>query len=311
MAAKGDELLAIARDNNLNFLFEASVGGGIPILRPIHQCLAANEVLEITGILNGTTNFMLAKMIGEHMAFEEALALAQQLGYAERDPSADIEGHDACRKICILASLAFGKHVLPEQVHTEGITRVSLRTVQCAAAASGAVKLIGRAIRDEAGQVFCLVAPMMVPQENLLAGVDGVFNGITVRGDSVGDVTFVGRGAGKLPTASAVVADVIDAARNMAVRKPLFWEPPCEDYIADYRLQPYARMLRFTCADVGALLQQITDVFGAVQTLSLPGGSAELAVITPAVNETELEAKLAQLTGCQVVDCLRVYSPGV
>ena len=142
VAAKGDELLEIAKNNNLNFLFEASVGGGIPILRPIDQCLAANEVYEIAGILNGTTNFMLTRMIEDHMSFEDALALAQKLGYAERNPSADVDGHDACRKICILASLAFGKHVYPEQIHTEGIGNITLDDVKFAEAYGGVIKLI-------------------------------------------------------------------------------------------------------------------------------------------------------------------------
>ncbi|MBQ8751661.1 MAG: homoserine dehydrogenase [Clostridia bacterium] len=310
VAAKGDELLTIARERNLNFLFEASVGGGIPILRPLDQCLAANRVQEVAGILNGTTNFMLAKMIEENMAFGDALALAQKLGYAERDPSADIEGHDACRKICILAALAFGRHVWPEQVHTEGITGVSLRLVQYAAAAGGAIKLIGRAVREADGRVFCLVAPMLVPGEHLLSQVDGVFNGITVRGDSVGDVTFVGRGAGKLPTASAVVADVIDEARHTAVRKPLFWETGEAGYVADYRQQRYPRLLRLTGGE--GLREQAVRTFDPVQVLTLPEGEAtELAVITPALTEAELEATLAGLTDVTVADCVRVYSPGV
>ena len=159
VAAKGAELLSIAQKNNLNFLFEASVGGGIPIIRPISQCLAANEVLEIAGILNGTTNFILTKMIRDSMSFEDALALAQKLGYAERNPAADIEGHDACRKICILASLAFGRHVYPEQVHTEGITHITLGDVEYADAWGGVIKLIGSVKRTPEGKVQILVAP--------------------------------------------------------------------------------------------------------------------------------------------------------
>ena len=182
VAAKGDELLEIARNNNLNFLFEASVGGGIPILRPLDQCLAANEVYEIAGILNGTTNFMLSRMVEDDMPFGDALALAQKLGYAERNPAADIEGHDACRKICILASLAFGKHVYPEQVHTEGIAAVTLDDVKYAGAWGGEIKLLGRARREEDGRLYVIVAPMVIPSSSLLADVDDVFNGIMVRG---------------------------------------------------------------------------------------------------------------------------------
>ena len=199
MAQKGAELLALAQKNNLNFLFEASVGGGIPIIRPISQCLAANEVTEIAGILNGTTNFILTKMIREGMAFSDALALAQQLGYAERDPSADVEGVDACRKICILASLAYGTHVYPEGVHTEGITAITREDVGYAAAWGGVIKLIGEAKMLENGKLHILVSPMFISRESQLANVDDVFNGILVRGDATGDVVFTGRGRASSP----------------------------------------------------------------------------------------------------------------
>ena len=226
VAQKGAELLALAQKNNLNFLFEASVGGGIPIIRPISQCLAANEMTEIAGILNGTTNFILTKMIREHMAFDDALALAQKLGYAERDPSADVEGIDACRKICILASLAYGTHVYPDSVHTEGITSITKEDVGYADAWGGVIKLIGEVKKLENGRVHIQVAPMFISRESQLANVDDVFNGILVRGDATGDVVFYGKGAGKLPTASAVVADVVDALKNgVKVHDSLFWQP--------------------------------------------------------------------------------------
>ena len=234
VAAKGAELLKIARDKNVNFLFEASVGGGIPIIRPISQCLAANDVIEIAGILNGTTNFILTKMINEDMSFEDALSLAQQLGYAERNPAADIEGHDACRKICILASLAYGKHVYPDQVHTEGITNISLSDVKYADAWGGVIKLIGEVSKTQDGRLQCIVCPMLIPRDSQLANVDDVFNGIMVRGDATGDVVFYGKGAGKLPTASAVVADVIDCVKHLKARKYLFWEDGGKEYVADY-----------------------------------------------------------------------------
>ena len=225
VAQKGAELLAIAQANNLNFLFEASVGGGIPIIRPISQCLAANDVTEIAGILNGTTNFILTKMIREQMNFEDALKLAQQLGYAERNPSADVEGLDACRKICILASLAFGTHVYPDSVYTEGITKITLQDVDFADVWGGVIKLIGSVKKLENGQVHIMVCPMFVHRGSQLASVDDVFNGIMVRGDATGDVVFYGKGAGKLPTASAVVADVIDALKNgVKIHDSLFWQ---------------------------------------------------------------------------------------
>ncbi len=308
VAAKGDELLEIARDRNLNFLFEASVGGGIPILRPIDQCLAANEVFEVAGILNGTTNFMLTKMIREGMSFEGALALAQRLGYAERDPAADVEGMDACRKIAILASLAFGKHVFPEEVYTEGITAITEADVRYAAACGGVIKLVGRAVRTEDNHLFCMVAPMILPEDNLLAAVDDVFNGIMVRGDSVGDVVFVGRGAGKLPTASAVVADVIDEAKHLKSRKYLFWGHGEAGYVRDHRLAPTTFLLRFSCEKDARALVQIGQTFGDVRMISIPDAPVdEVAFITPCMPEYLLMDKVAGFKGMTLTHAIRLY----
>ena len=196
VAAKGAELLQIAADKNVNFLFEASVGGGIPIIRPISQCLAANEIDQIAGILNGTTNFILTKMIHEQMGFDEALKLAQQLGYAEKDPTADIEGFDSVRKICILASLTFGKHVYPDNIHTEGITKITPEDVEYAASWGGVIKLIGSVKMLEDGRIDIFVSPMFIENESQLAGVSDVFNGIMVRGDATGERR--GRGCNRL-----------------------------------------------------------------------------------------------------------------
>ena len=224
VATHGYELLQLAKENKVSYLFEASVGGGIPIIRPISQCLAANELTEITGILNGTTNYILTRMIRAGLPFEDALKEAQEKGYAERDPSADIEGADACRKICILASLAFGHHIYPDQVPTEGITHITLSDVAFARSCGMKIKLLGRAIRGEDDKVCAYVAPHLVPDESPLANVEDVFNAISVKGDAIGDVMFYGRGAGKLPTASAVVADVIDAAKHLKSTKYITWE---------------------------------------------------------------------------------------
>lgn len=231
VAAKGAELLAIASEKNVNFLFEASVGGGIPILRPIAQCLAANEILDVKGILNGTTNYILNKMIVDNMDFDSALSLAQEMGFAEKNPAADIEGHDACRKICILAALAFGKHVYPEQVKTEGITNITLTDVEYADSFDCAIKLIGSAKKLDGGKITATVKPMLVSRSHILSDVDGVFNAIMVTGDAVGDVMFYGKGAGKLPTASAVVADVIDCAKHLHARKYVDWSDGSPDYV--------------------------------------------------------------------------------
>lgn len=223
VAAKGAELIKIANENNVNFLFEASVGGGIPVLRPIAQCLAANEITEIAGILNGTTNFILNKMIVDNMDFDAALALAQELGYAEKNPAADIEGHDACRKVCILAALGFGKHVYPDQVATEGITDITLDDVESADSFGCVIKLIGRAKKLPNGKITASVRPTLVSRDCILSGVNGVFNAIMVNGDQTGEVMFYGKGAGKLATASAVVADMLDSIEHKDNRRRIFW----------------------------------------------------------------------------------------
>ena len=229
VAEHGYELLTLAAEKGVSYLFEASVGGGIPILRPLSQCLAANELTEVVGILNGTTNYILTRMIKAGLSFDAALKEAQANGYAEADPTADVAGHDACRKICILSALAFGRHVYPRQVPTEGITGVTLDDVAWAEAAGYKIKLLGRAIRQEDGRVCAYVAPHLVPADAPLASVEDVFNAIAVKGDAIGDVMFYGRGAGKLPTASAVVADVMDAARHIRSRKRVEWGPGGED----------------------------------------------------------------------------------
>ncbi len=306
VAAKGDELLAIAKERNLNFLFEASVGGGIPILRPIDQCLAANEVYEIAGILNGTTNFMLTRMVQDGMDFGTALAEAQRLGYAERDPAADVEGDDACRKICILASLAFGKHVYPEQVHTEGITALTPADVQCAESLGCVIKLIGR-VRLVGERLHCLVAPMLVPKTSLLADINDVFNGIMVRGNAIGDVVFYGRGAGKLPTASAVVADVIDEVKHLGARKYLFWESGSPDYVLDAGADSYRYLLRFSTANTQALLNRLRSAVGDVTLLPCTAtAEGETAVCTPPLTTCALEEALAALSDVTLVSRLRI-----
>jgi len=196
VAEKGDILLQVAKAHHVNFFFEASVGGAIPIIRPLHTCLAANDISAVAGILNGTTNFILEKMFCDKMRFDDALALAQKLGYAERDPSADIDGGDACRKICILSSLVFGKHVYPEQVYTKGIRNITLEDVQLAQDFGGAVKLIGAVKRLESGKILPTVMPMVVMNESLISHVNGVFNAVMVWGDGVDKTMFYGRGAG-------------------------------------------------------------------------------------------------------------------
>lgn len=227
VATYGAELLALARQHNAAFLFEASVGGGTPIITPMHQCLAANHISRIEGIVNGTTNFMLTKMKRENMGFDAALKIAQQLGYAEtKDPGDDVDGRDACRKIAILASLASGRAVYPENIPTRGIRQITVADIKAAEKLECAIKLIAwyRELPD--GGVSAGVEPMLVPDTNQLANVDDVFNAVLMKGDMLGDVIFYGKGAGKLPTASAVVADIIDALKDgAAIHDSLFWQP--------------------------------------------------------------------------------------
>lgn len=306
VAAKGYELLTLAEENNVNFLFEASVGGGIPIIRPITQCLAANEIDEIAGILNGTTNFILTMMIEKNMSFADALKLAQDNGYAEKDPTADIEGHDACRKICILASLCFGKHVYPDAVYTEGITKITLEDVAYIQNFGGVIKLLGRAKRLADGKISALVSPAVVMNGSQLASVTDVFNAILVRGDAIGDVVFYGKGAGKLPTASAVVADVIDCAKHVDRKKAFGWGASEENYVVDYKTLETALYIRAKADNRAEAIAAVEAQFGKVKVLSRDGASEnELAFVTGTDTEQALTEKLSK-TGLQALSCIRV-----
>ena len=289
VAEHGCELLKLAAEQGVSYLFEASVGGGIPILRPLNQCLAANEIEEITGILNGTTNYILTRMIRGGLSFDAALKEAQANGYAEQDPTADIEGHDACRKICILASLAFGRHIYPRQVPAEGIAGVTLSDVAWAEACGKKLKLLGRAIRQADGRVCAYVSPHLVDVENPLAGVEDVFNAIAVKGNAIGDVMFYGRGAGKLPTASAVVADVIDAAKHRDEKKRVFWAEGGEDTTVSPDGLASAWYVRGS-GDAGAVQAALPGA-RLLERADAPAG--ELALLTGPMTRPELDGKLA------------------
>ncbi len=301
VARYGYDLLQLAKEKKVSYLFEASVGGGIPIIRPLNQCLAANELQEIYGILNGTTNYILTRMIKAGLPFEVALKEAQDNGYAERDPSADIEGHDACRKICILSAIAFGRHVYPEQVPTEGITKVTLADVDYADAAGKKIKLLGRAIKNEDGTITAYVAPHLVDHSDPLAGVEDVFNAITVRGDAVGDVMFYGRGAGKLPTASAVVADVIDAAKHINTKKYLDWTAGGDDVCT-----PPDALKSGWYVRANGTSEIVKAAFEDVNFLARHGGTEnEIAFLTGEMTRAELEGKLE---GIEALSVLRVLN---
>ena len=298
VATHGAELIKLAKENRCNYFFEASVGGGIPIIRPLHQCLAANRIERIAGILNGTTNYILTKMIYDQVSFEQALADAQRLGYAERDPSADIDGDDACRKLCILGSLAFGKHIYPEYVHRSGIRNITLDDVEYVANAGYAVKLIGLIDRTDKGLV-ATVCPRLVSVNNPLSGVNGVYNAIMIRGDSVGDTLFYGRGAGKEATASAVVADIIDAVKHEnADIASLTWEDSeNRDFILPYKSANVRVYVRISARDADSLKSFITTLFGFVDFIPRKQrSSSELAFITPEIEEYQIDRKLALLS---------------
>lgn len=289
VATHGYELLQLAKEHGVSYLFEASVGGGIPILRPLTTCLAANRLEEVTGILNGTTNYILTRMIRAGLTFDQALAEAQANGYAERDPSADVDGHDACRKICILAALSFGRHVYPQQVPTEGIRGVSLADVAYADSCGYKIKLLGRAIREEGDKVCAFVAPHLVPCQEPLAGVEDVFNAIAVRGNAVGDVMFYGRGAGKLPTASAVVADVADIARDPKRDHRNQWGPGAEDLV----VSPDTLASRwYVRAELS--MDHARELFGEIQPLARSGAPAgEAAFLTEEMTRPQLDSLLS------------------
>ncbi len=292
VATHGRELLAIAKERNVNYLFEASVGGGIPVLRPLYQCLAANQIEEIAGILNGTTNYILTRMVKGGISFADALKEAQSKGYAEADPTADVEGIDACRKICILSNLAWGREVAPEKVATEGISSIHLRDVDIAASAGYRIKLLGRAFRLPDGRQTAYVAPHLVPESCPIATVDDVFNGIMIRGNAVGDVMFYGRGAGDLPTASAVLGDVIDALQHRSKRRNLGWEESAE--ITDAGVLPMKWYLRgdFSASDAEAVCG------GKVEVL------ADGAVITPELSSAEAKAAAEKLCAVAMLHVL-------
>ena len=296
VAGYGAELLALAKAHNAAFLFEASVGGGTPIITPMHQCLAANHISRICGIVNGTTNFMLTKMKRENMGFDEALHIAQQLGYAEtKDPGDDVDGRDACRKIAILASLACGHHVYPDNIPARGIRDITVADIKSAEQMDSAIKLIAWYEENAGGAMAAGVEPMMVSNANQLAGVDDVFNAVLMRGDMLGDVVFYGKGAGKLPTASAVVADVIDALKEgVKIHDSLFWteaEKPVGQ-LRDTGVYPwYVRAAGVS----GAVLQSVA---GVGQLLWEADGEAACRI--DAATEAEINAlrqKLAVLGG--------------
>lgn len=288
VAKHGAELLEISTEKQVNFLFEASVGGGIPIIRPLNVSLTADEITEITGILNGTTNYILSKMTNEGLDFDTVLKDAQDKGYAERNPEADIEGHDACRKIAILSSLAYGMQVDYEGIYTEGITKITGVDIKYATAMNARIKILG--ISKKAGEeVYAMVAPMLINAEHPLYSVNDVFNGIFVKGNVLGDVMFYGSGAGKLPTASAVVADVVDAAKHIGMNIMTIWSTKKLELsnIDNHKGKFFVRLSK----DDKAVKEKVAQVFGDVTEVAADGVEGEYAFITPTITEGEYKEK--------------------
>ena len=294
VAEKGAELLALAKKRGVNYLFEASVGGGIPVLHPLTQCMAANRVDEIYGILNGTTNFILTKMVKEGASFAEVLKLAQEKGYAEADPTADVEGIDAGRKICILADLAFGHQVDPAQVPMEGITGIDLKDVEIAGRHGYRIKLLGRCLRLEGGRRTAYVAPHLISEENPMSDVNDVFNAVVVRGNATGEVMFYGKGAGELPTASACVADVIECLQEERHRPEIGWSADTGGFASPLTLKNrwYFRVGTDTLPE-------------ALHSAKVLEQGTETAFITPPITGTDAEwlaAYLPTLAKMRVLD---------
>lgn len=305
VAKHGTELLQIAKDKNINYLFEASVGGGIPIIRPLYSSLVSNELTDIIGILNGTTNYILTQMIKEGKGFEEALKSAQEKGYAEKDPTADVEGFDTCRKIAILTSLAFGKFVNSEDIDTEGISNITLEDVEYAENFGGVIKLVGMSKRTEDG-AYARVCPVILKKDHPLAGIDDVFNGILVKGDALGDVMFYGRGAGSLPTASAVVSDVVDIIKHKNTHIILGWTEGEDGYLLDSKKQGFRYYVRVAGASDSSAFCK--DGFNVV-CLDGEKYADEFAIFTPEMTGEEFEEfKNSKLSAYDIKGSIRLVT---
>lgn len=303
VAKHGAELIRIAKENNVNFLYEASVGGGIPIIRPLTSSLTCDDITEVSGILNGTTNYILTKMRDEGAAFEDVLKEAQDKGYAERNPEADIEGYDACRKIAILTSLVCGQQVDYEDVYTEGITKITQKDFLYAKALKGSIKLLGTYQRKD-GKTYVMVAPMIVSEKHPLYHVDGVFNAIFVHGNMLDDAMFYGRGAGKLPTASAVVSDVVDEVKHMGKNIMQIWEPGKLE-LGSFDEWKHKFLVRIQSADIDDVnMDDVKEAFGDVLYIKAPGVENETAFVTTPMEEGKFKEAIQKFSG--VINTVRV-----
>lgn len=293
VAKYGYELIKVAQDNSVNFLYEASVGGGIPIIRPLNQALTADEIIEIEGILNGTTNFILTKMFEDGSEFEDVLKQAQENGYAERNPSADVEGYDAVRKIAILSSLAFGLHVDYEDIDTKGITNITKEDMTYVKYMDKQIKLIASS-KKIGDNIFARVSPKIIGDQNPLSTVNDVFNAIVVKGNMVGTLMFYGKGAGKLPTASAVVADVVDAVKHKNTNIIQFWAPD-KVHVMKSIDEPVSLFVRVSYNNLDAAIAHVKETFNHVKIINLEQLEDEFAFITDTLQEGILNKKIQKL----------------
>lgn len=300
VAKHGRELMDIAKEKSINFLFEASCGGGIPIIRVINSSLTGDEIDEVTGILNGTTNYMLYKMSTEGCEFDTVLKEAQQKGYAEADPTADVEGYDACRKIAILSSLAYERYFDFEDIYTEGITKITPEDMEYAAKLGRTIKLLGTSRRLADGTCYAMVAPFMLGQNSPLYSVNDVFNAVFVHGNVLGDAMFYGSGAGKLPTASAVVADVVDEAKHLHRNIMTNWSSYALKLMDMDEVEG-----RFFVRVSDTTMDEVEKAFGDVQTIEPDDLPDEFGFITPVMKQAEYYEKISKLTG-KVLAMIRV-----
>ena len=301
VAKHGAELLSIARDKNINFLFEASVGGGIPIIRPLNSSLTADEIEEITGILNGTTNYMLSKMFYEGADYAEVLKEAQDKGYAERNPEADVEGYDACRKIAILSSLISGQQVDFEDIYTEGITNITKEDMMYAKEMGMTIKLLASSKRDN-DHLHAIVAPALLHKEHPLYNVNDVFNAIFVHGNVLGDAMFYGSGAGKLPTASAVVADVVDEAKHLNRNIMTMWKNEKLELLPlDNTSKKFFVRIK---GDAEAMKAHLESSFGPISIVKVDGLNGEFGFVTKEMTEGSYKEKSAEFPG--IIHMIRI-----
>ena len=307
VAVKADELFAAARANNVAFAFEAAVCGGIPVIRTVFSDLGANRITGFDGIMNGTTNFILTKMIKEKMSFDTALKLAQELGYAEKDPTADVEGLDACRKTAILASIAFGANILPEEIYTEGITKITLEDAAYASDAGAEIKLICKAERLDNGKIYAAVCPAFVDRKTMIANVSGVNNAVAIRGDSVGEIFLYGPGAGKEATASAVISDVMHCVRLKCNEDHYYWQPHKPGVLCERGEHFTSLYVRGYAKNMEAAAREIRETFDSVRFLSRDNAPAnELAFRTGIAKESELMEAVEGIRDFAAASVIRV-----